>query len=169
MVPEIKTLQFRCVLIESNQALVRTFNPSPRTLSDRYPGSLVLLTLSNYSKSIFHLLLIYNHAIADGISGVILTHQILENYTKLKKNETLDMTSTRVKTIGELKSEEMPSGDANIQKLTDYANKVSRLRWPREYALLRIFNINTFLGKWRIWGLLGGMHIWFKRKRKFYH
>ena len=128
MVPEIKTLQFRCVLIESNQALVRTLNPSPRTLSDRYPGSLVLLTLSNYSKSIFHLLLIYNHAIADGISGVILTHQILENYTKLKKNETLDMTSTRVKTIGELKSEEMPSGDANIQKLTDYANKVSRLR-----------------------------------------
>ena len=128
MVPEIKTLQFRCVLIESNQALVRTLNPSPRTIPDLYPGSFRLKScaaFSNYFKSIFHLLLIYNHAIADGISGVILTHQILENYTKLKKNETLDMTSTRVKTIGELKSGEMPSGDANIQKLTDYANKVT--------------------------------------------
>jgi len=92
MVPGIETLQFRCVLIESNQ-------------------------------SVFHLLLIYNHAVADGISGVILTNQILGNYTKLKKNETLDLTCTRVKTIAELKSDEMPNGDENIQKLTEYANK----------------------------------------------
>ena len=62
---------------------------------------------------------------ADGISGVILTNQILENYFKLQKNETVDMTCTRVKTIAELKSDDMPNGDANIQKLTDYANKVS--------------------------------------------
>ena len=79
----------------------------------------------NYLKSTFHLMLIYNHAVADGISGVILTNQILENYTKLKKNEKLDMTCTRVKTIAELKSDAMPDGDANVQKLTDYANKVS--------------------------------------------
>ena len=71
------------------------------------------------------MLLIYNHAIADGISGVILTNQILDGYSKLRKNETLDSTCTRVKTIEELKSDDMPNGDANIQKLTDYANKVS--------------------------------------------
>ena len=80
----------------------------------------------NFFKSIFHLLLIYNHAVADGISGVILTNQILENYSKLKKNEKLDMACTRVKTIAELKSDEMPNGNENIQNLTDYANKVSR-------------------------------------------
>lgn len=62
---------------------------------------------------------------ADGISGVILTNQILENYSKLQKNETVDMNCTRVKTIAELISNDMPNGDANIQKLTDYANKVS--------------------------------------------
>ena len=71
-------------------------------------------------------MLIYNHAVADGISGVILTNQILENYSKLKKNEKLDMACTRVKTIAELKSDEMPNGNENIQHLTDYANKVSR-------------------------------------------
>jgi len=81
--------------------------------------------------------------VADGISGVILTNQILENYSKLQKNETLDMTCTRVKTIGELKSDEMPNGDANIQKLTAYANKVS---------VFYVFNNNRtvrtlFLGK----------------------
>ena len=94
----------------------------------------------NYLKSTFHLMLIYNHAVADGISGVILTNQILENYTKLKKNEELDMTCTRVKTIAELKSDEMPNGDANIQKLTDYANKVSpwSLVESRRHSMIKV-------------------------------
>ena len=72
---------------------------------------------------------------ADGISGVILTNQILENYSKLQKNETVDMNCTRVKTIAELISNDMPNGDANIQKLTDYANKVSFFKF-----FLNIFN-----------------------------
>jgi len=80
--------------------------------------------------------------VADGISGVILTNQILENYSKLQKNETLEMTCTRVKTIAELKSDEMPNGDVNIQKLTDYANKVSFFN-----VFLCFFSSNPFLGK----------------------
>ena len=94
----------------------------------------------NYLKSTFHLMLIYNHAVADGISGVILTNQILENYIKLKKNEKLDMTCTRVKTIAELKSDAMPDGDANVQKLTDYANKVSpwSLVESRRHSMIKV-------------------------------
>ena len=142
-----------------------SLNPR-RTLPDPDDGpDLLRLSLSgNYLKSIFHLLLIYNHAVADGISGVILTNQILENYSKLQKNETLEMTCTRVKTIAELKSDEMPNGDVNIQKLTDYANKVSFFN-----VFLCFFSSNPFLGKWRIRRLLGRLFFWFKRKRKFYH
>ena len=95
------------------------------SLNSSLTKSVSKLFLKLYLKSIFHLLLIYNHAIADGISGVILTNQILESYSKLRKNETLDSTCTRVKTIAKLKSDDMPNGDANIRKLTDYANKVS--------------------------------------------
>ena len=29
---------------------------------------------------LYHLLLIYNHALADGVSGMIMTHQLLRNY-----------------------------------------------------------------------------------------
>ena len=82
---------------------------------------------------------------ADGISGVILTNQILENYSKLQKNETLEMTCTRVKTIAELKSDEMPNGDVNIQKLTDYANKVSFFNVFNNNRTVR--TSNPFLGK----------------------
>ena len=28
----------------------------------------------------YHLLLIYNHAVADGVSGMIMTHQLLQTY-----------------------------------------------------------------------------------------
>ena len=82
---------------------------------------------------------------ADGISAVILTNQILENYSKLQKNETLEMTCTRVKTIAELKSDEMPNGDVNIQKLTDYANKVSFFNVFNNNRTVR--TSNPFLGK----------------------
>ena len=145
-----------------------SLNPR-RTLPDPDDGpDLLRLSLSgNYLKSIFHLLLIYNHAVADGISAVILTNQILENYSKLQKNETLEMTCTRVKTIAELKSDEMPNGDVNIQKLTDYANKVSFFNVFNNNRTVR--TSNPFLGKWRIRRLLGRLYFWFKRKRKFYH
>ena len=65
----------------------------PLVFNFKYDFSL----MKTHIKSVLHLLLIYNHAVADGISGVILTNQILETYSKLQNNEELDSTVTRVK------------------------------------------------------------------------
>ena len=139
----------------------RTF--SAQTMGQTvWPRPTPVKSATNYVKSIFHLLLIYNHAVADGISGVILTNQILENYSKLQKNETLDMTCTRVKTIGELKSDEMPNGHANIQKLTDYANKVSDQPIVPEVRS----NMWSFASKWVVGNDSGQLWETFFRKTK---